>query len=77
MSRSSRAPWPSSARPGRSNSIGSIVIRERNHSPLLRQFALGAAVTSDVAATFENGVLTIRLPKAEVLRPKEIRITSC
>jgi HSP20 family protein len=63
--------------PARTEAVdGQYVVRERNHSPLVRQFAFGATVSSDVSASCENGLLNIRLPKAEVLRPKEIRITS-
>ena len=53
---------------------GRHLVRERTHSPLLRQFAFGAGVTGDVSADCQNGVLSLRLQKAEVLRPKEIKI---
>lgn len=55
---------------------GRYAVRERNHSPLPRQFAFGAAVTGEVSADCRDGVLSLRLEKAERLRPKEIKITS-
>ncbi|HLG73073.1 MAG TPA: Hsp20/alpha crystallin family protein [Chloroflexota bacterium] len=62
--------------PARSENVeGQYVVRERNHSPLTRQFAFGQTVGGDVAANCENGVLTLRLPKSEVIKPKEIKIT--
>ncbi len=45
-------------------------------SPLLRQFAFGAAVTGELSADCREGVLSLRLEKAERLRPKEITMTS-
>ena len=63
--------------PERKESIGGqYVVRERNHSPLTRQFAFGQAVGSEVSANCDNGVLTLRLPKSEVIKPKEIRISA-
>jgi len=62
--------------PERKESInGQYVVRERNHSPLTRQFAFGQAVGTEVSASCEGGVLTLRLPKSEVVKPKEIKIT--
>ncbi len=55
---------------------GRYLVHERNHSPLLRQFAFGAGVTGEVSADCREGVLSLRLQKAERLRPKEIKITS-
>ena len=55
---------------------GQYVVRERNHSPLTRQFSFGQAVGGDVSASCDNGVLTLRLPKSEVIKPKEIKITA-
>jgi HSP20 family protein len=38
---------------------------------------LPVSVDSDKAeAKFENGVLSLRLPKAEALRPKQIKVGS-
>jgi HSP20 family protein len=62
--------------PGRTESVaGRYVVRERNHSPLMREFAFGQAVGGEVSASCESGVLTLRLPKSEVAKPKEIKIT--
>ena len=55
---------------------GRYLVRERNHSPLLRQFAFGVAVTGEVSADCREGILSLRLEKAERLRPKEIKVTS-
>ena len=55
---------------------GRYLVRERNHSSLLRQFAFGASVTGDVSADCRDGVLSLRLEKAETLKPREIKISS-
>jgi len=50
-------------------------IRERRSGTFQRSLSLGAPVSSDRAeATFENGVLTLTLPKAEEAKPRQIRI---
>ena len=62
--------------PARQESVeGRHLVRERNHSPLMRQFAFGAGVTDEVSADCRDGVLSLRLAKAETLRPKEIKIS--
>ncbi|BCY19400.1 MAG: Hsp20/alpha crystallin family protein [Chloroflexi bacterium] len=50
-------------------------IRERRSGSFSRSMPLPSAVQSDKAkAEFENGVLTLTLPKAEELRPKTITV---
>ncbi len=49
--------------------------REIRYGTYARAFTLPSSVRSDAArATFENGVLTLRLPKAEEVKPKRIPI---
>ena len=51
--------------------------REIRHSSFARAIALPADVEADKAkAEFENGILTLSLPKAEVVKPKQIKITT-
>jgi len=50
-------------------------IREQRWGSFERSVALPTAVVSDRAnADFENGVLTIKLPKAEEVKPKTITV---
>ena len=50
-------------------------IREHRWSSFERSVALPTAVTADKAsADFENGILTITLPKAEEVKPKTIYV---
>jgi HSP20 family protein len=50
---------------------------ERFHGPFSRTLQLNVPVDVDkVEATFENGVLTLTLPKAEAVRPKIIKVQS-
>jgi HSP20 family protein len=50
-------------------------IRERRTGGFSRSFPLPTPVQSDNAkAEFENGVLTLTLPKAEEMRPKTITV---
>ena len=51
------------------------IVRERHFGRFRRQFALPTIVESDKAnAVFEHGVLTLTLPKAEVVKPKQISV---
>jgi len=51
--------------------------RELRYGTFHRALSLPMSVDSDKAeASFENGVLHLRLPKAEALRPKQIKVTS-
>lgn len=50
-------------------------IREQRWGSFERSVALPTAVTSDKAnADFENGILTITLPKAEEVKPRTITV---
>ncbi len=50
-------------------------IREQRFGSFERSVALPTAVKTDKAeATFENGILTITLPKADEVKPKTINI---
>ena len=50
-------------------------LREQRFGAFERTFALPTAVVSDKAkAEFENGILTITLPKAEEVKPKMITV---
>ena len=48
---------------------------ERFHGAFERRFQLGKAVQGDkVSASYKNGVLEIRVPKAEQAKPREIQV---
>ena len=48
---------------------------ERYHGAFERRFQLGKAVQADkVSATYQDGVLEIRVPKAEQAKPREIQV---
>ena len=51
--------------------------RERRHGTFVRQFTLPVEVDSEKAqASFEHGVLELKLPKAEAMKPKSIKINT-
>jgi HSP20 family protein len=53
------------------------VIQERNYGPFQRTLNINVPVDADKAeAKFENGLLTLTIPKAEAAKPKQIRVTS-
>jgi len=55
---------------------GSYIRKERRYGAFQRTLSLPASVASDKAkAEFENGVLTLTLPKAEEAKPKSIKVT--
>jgi HSP20 family protein len=48
---------------------------ERYHGPFSRTLQLNVPIDVEkVEATFENGILTLTLPKAEEVRPKVIKV---
>ena len=50
---------------------------ERSYGSFERSFALPNTVDAEkVAAAFENGVLTVTLPKAEKAKPREIAVAA-
>ncbi|HEX5368200.1 MAG TPA: Hsp20/alpha crystallin family protein [Dehalococcoidia bacterium] len=51
--------------------------REIHYGAMQRSLSLPVSVDSDKAeARFENGELTLRLPKADAVRPKQIKVAS-
>lgn len=61
----------------RSSNDGGYVRRERRMSSVFRQIGLPAEVRADeISAAFENGVLTITVPRVEKAQPKRIPVHS-
>ncbi len=59
----------------RESKESSYYCKELRYGSFNRSVRLPASVNSDKAdATFENGVLTLTIPKAEESRPKQIRV---
>ena len=51
--------------------------RERSGGSFLRQFTLGQGLdTEAIAATYNEGVLTITIPVSEKAKPRKIAVTS-
>jgi len=56
---------------------GNYLRKERRFGQFVRELSLPTLVNSEKAkAEFEHGVLTLRLPKAEAVKPKSITIKS-
>jgi HSP20 family protein len=56
---------------------GGVVHSERPYGQFHRGFRLGIPVQNDkVAASYKDGVLTVKLPKAETTKPRKIAVTS-
>jgi HSP20 family protein len=54
---------------------GRYHVRERRHGAFSRTLTLPFPIQNDkVQATFENGVLTLTLPKAEEIKPRNIKV---
>jgi HSP20 family protein len=52
-------------------------LRERRYGTFMRQVSLPVSVNADqVQADYENGVLTLHLPKAEAAKPKKIQVSN-
>ena len=52
------------------------LVRERRSGSFQRSVSLGTPINADTAtAQFEDGVLTLTLPKSEQARPKQIKIS--
>jgi len=53
----------------------SYVFQERAYGPFMRTLTLNVPVEAEKAeATFENGMLTLTIPKAESVKPKTIKV---
>jgi HSP20 family protein len=60
----------------RSTGEGETLVREIRRGSVSRVLALPTGLEPDKAsATFENGLLTLRIPRAEAVKPRQIRIT--
>ncbi|HEX8918854.1 MAG TPA: Hsp20/alpha crystallin family protein [Chloroflexota bacterium] len=56
---------------------GQTYIQENWEGQFQRSFTIPYQVDSDAAtATFENGILTLTLPKADAIKPRKIQVTS-
>ena len=56
---------------------GATILQEIRRGRFTRTMTLPAGLEPDKArATFEDGVLTLRIPKAEQVKPRQIKITS-
>jgi HSP20 family protein len=54
---------------------GACVHAERPHGQFHRSFRLGLPLQSDkVEAAYKDGVLRVRLPKAETLKPRKVEV---
>src|SRR5262245_51743145 len=54
---------------------GKVYRYERSYGAFERSFSLPSTVDADkVSATFENGVLTVSIPKSEQAKPREIQV---
>ena len=56
---------------------GDYVRRERRFGRFFRMLELPVEINAEGAeASFENGVLTLRVPKSEATKPKQVRVNS-
>lgn len=56
---------------------GELLKRELYHGPFERRLTFHVPVNADaIEAGYEQGVLTLRVPKAEVVRPKQIKVVA-
>ena len=59
------------------NSKRNYIRQERRYGAFARTSTLPAAVDANsITATFENGVLTLEMPKKENVRPKTVKINA-
>lgn len=64
-------------RQGDGKENGRWIVRERRHGMVQRVLTLPNQVKADEAeATFEHGVLTLTLPKAEAAKPRAIKVNT-
>ena len=65
-----------SAERGDKDDDGRWLVREISRGSFVRTVSLPNGLEADKAeATFENGVLSLRIPRAEQVKPKQIRIS--
>lgn len=56
---------------------GELLKQELYHGPFARRLTFNVPVNADaIEASYEHGVLTLRIPKAEVVRPKQIKVVA-
>ncbi|MBI5303518.1 MAG: Hsp20/alpha crystallin family protein [Chloroflexi bacterium] len=56
---------------------GTYLLQEQRYGPFARSIELALAIQADKAeAAFDNGVLTLTIPKAEEIKPKVIKVKS-
>lgn len=56
---------------------GSYLVQEIRHGSFSRSVTLPKGLEPDKAvATFEHGILSLRIPKAEQMKPRQIRIST-
>lgn len=60
----------------RQDGEGDYLVREIRRGMFARSMSLPAGLKPDrAAATFDNGVLTLRIPRAEEVKPRQIKIS--
>jgi len=53
------------------------ILRERSYGSFRRSFQLGREVDSEkIEASYKNGVLSVALPKAETVKPRQIPVST-
>jgi HSP20 family protein len=56
---------------------GTYLLQEQHYGPFARSLEIAMPVQADKAeAAFENGMLTLTIPKAEEIKPKVIKVKS-
>lgn len=56
---------------------GELLKHELYHGPFARRLTFNVPVNADaIEASYEQGVLTLRVPKAEAVRPKQIKVVA-
>ena len=64
-------------RSGRTDESAEWLASERFTGSYMRQLSLGEGIDAErIAATYENGVLTVTIPMAEKAKPRRIRVDS-
>ncbi len=59
------------------NDEGEVLVQEIRRGSVTRSIALPTGLEPDKAtASFEDGVLTLRIPKSEAVKPRQIRIST-